>query len=95
MPRPLIAHILFSAITSGLMSGIVCAAVVFQAIGWGPMYFVQWLHGWLFAWPIGFSALLLVGPTVRRCVFTACGCPLPKMQVQTSRQTPGSNPSKL
>ena len=57
---------LFSLITSGLMSCIVCGVATWKALGFVPDFLAAWMRAWSLAWPIAFAVLLVVGPIVRR-----------------------------
>ncbi|MEM9434737.1 MAG: DUF2798 domain-containing protein [Pseudomonadota bacterium] len=76
MTRQLFAHIVFSAITSGLMSALVCGLATYNMGGLSKAFMHVWFGGWLFAWPVAFGVLVLIGPFVRSNVYKACRCPL-------------------
>jgi hypothetical protein len=75
MSRPLIALILFSAITSGVMSAIVCGVMTYKMAGLNAAFMHIWLGGWTTAWPVAFLVILGVGPIIRKHVYAACKCP--------------------
>ncbi|CAD0184371.1 hypothetical protein RUESEDTHA_01250 [Ruegeria sp. THAF57] len=62
------ARALFSLIMSGLMSCIVTGIATVKAIGLGPNTAGDWMASWAFCWPIAFSVILILGPTVQRLV---------------------------
>ncbi|WP_171131849.1 MULTISPECIES: DUF2798 domain-containing protein [unclassified Ruegeria] len=62
------ARALFSLIMSGLMSCIVTGIATVKANGFGPSTFGDWMAAWAFCWPIAFTVILLLGPTVQRFV---------------------------
>jgi hypothetical protein len=62
------ARAVFSLIMSGLMSCIVTGIATVKAIGFGPGTFGDWMASWAFCWPIAFSVILLLGPTVQGLV---------------------------
>ncbi|WP_170515669.1 DUF2798 domain-containing protein [Ruegeria atlantica] len=59
---------LFSLIMSGLMSCLVTGIATVKAIGFGPSTFSDWIASWAFCWPIAFTVILLLGPSVQRLV---------------------------
>lgn len=86
MKRPIVAHVLFSLVTSAMMSALVCALSTFSMIGMGETFVHSWFNGWIYAWPVAFSVLVLIGPLVRKNVYKACQCPLATPQVQTNKE---------
>lgn len=62
------ARALFSLIMSGLMSCIVTGIATVKAIGMGPGTLGDWMASWAFCWPIAFTVILLLGPSVQRLV---------------------------
>ena len=62
------ARAVFSLIMSGLMSCIVTGIATVKAIGFGPGTVGDWMASWAFCWPIAFSVILLLGPTVQGLV---------------------------
>lgn len=75
MSRPLIALIIFSAATSGLMSAIVCGVMTYKMAGLDAAFMHLWYGGWTTAWPVAFLVILSVGPMIRKFTYKACGCP--------------------
>ncbi|WP_170396681.1 DUF2798 domain-containing protein [Ruegeria arenilitoris] len=59
---------LFSLIMSGLMSCLVTGIATVKAIGFGPNTVSDWIASWAFCWPIAFTVILLLGPSVQRFV---------------------------
>lgn len=82
MTRSLLALVLFSAITSGVMSAVVCGVITYKMAGLSAAFSHIWFGGWTTAWPIAFAVILLVGPYIRRSVYKACNCPLAPQQQQ-------------
>ncbi|WP_420585696.1 DUF2798 domain-containing protein [Ruegeria sp.] len=62
------ARAVFCLIMSGLMSCIVTGIATVKAIGFGPGTTGDWLASWAFCWPIAFTVILLLGPSVQRFV---------------------------
>lgn len=62
------ARAIFSLIMSGLMSCIVTGIATVKAIGLGPNTLSDWMASWLFCWPIAFTVILLLAPSVQRLV---------------------------
>lgn len=62
------APILFGALLSAVMVGIVSAFVLATSIGFHAGFFTQWLKSCLMTWPIAFPTVTLVAPWVRRVV---------------------------
>jgi len=87
MTRPLFAHLLFSAVTSALMSLLVCAVAAYRLVGASAAFMEVWSGTWLFAWPIAFVALVSIGPLVRRTVYWGCKCPM-AVPVENGRKAP-------
>ena len=75
MTRPLLALILFSAITSAVMSAIVCGVMTYKMSGLSAAFMHTWAGGWMTAWPVAFTVILIAGPIIRRTVYSACKCP--------------------
>ena len=78
MSRSLLAHILFSALTSGLMSALVCCVATIRVAGavMNKATFELWAHAWVAAWPVAFAVLVCIGPIVRKTIYKSCKCPL-------------------
>ncbi|MBT8474791.1 MAG: DUF2798 domain-containing protein [Litoreibacter sp.] len=74
--RAMLAHIIFSALASGIMSALVCGLVTYKAAGLSSAFMHVWFGGWVFAWPVAFAVLVVVGPLLRKNVYRACNCPL-------------------
>ena len=62
------APILFSALLSTIMVGIVSAFVLIVTQGLHPGFPVQWLRSCAMTWPIAFPTVAVVAPQVRRIV---------------------------
>ena len=76
MTRNLLALVLFSAVTSALMSAIVCGVMTYKMAGLNAAFMHIWLGGWTTAWPVAFSVILIAGPVLRKFTYRACNCPL-------------------
>lgn len=76
MPRTLLAHILFSAVTSAVMSALVCGVATYKMVGANAAFMHVWSGAWFFAWPVAFLVLVSIGPLVRKTVYKGCKCPL-------------------
>lgn len=85
MTRLLVAHILFSAITSAFMSALVCGVAAFRMVGVSGAFMHVWSGAWFFAWPIAFLVLVSIGPLIRKTVYRSCKCPM-SMPVDQSKQ---------
>ena len=68
MTHARLSHIMFCLIMSGLMSCIVTGIATVKAIGFGPGTFGDWMAAWAFCWPIAFSVIVILGPSVKRLV---------------------------
>ncbi len=62
------ANALFALIMSGLMSCVVTGIATLKAIGFGPSTFADWMGSWAFCWPIAFTVILTLGPSVKRLI---------------------------
>jgi hypothetical protein len=62
------APIVFGALLSAIMTGIVSAFVLTFSQGLHPGFFAQWLKSCALTWPIAFPTVTLVAPWVRRVV---------------------------
>ena len=62
------APILFSALLSVIMVGIVSAFVLTISQGVHPGFVAQWLKSCATTWPVAFPTVALVAPWVRRIV---------------------------
>ncbi len=62
------AQPLFALIMSGLMSCVVTGIATVKAIGFGPSTLGDWMASWAFCWPIAFTVILTLGPTVKRLI---------------------------
>ncbi|RLJ51598.1 uncharacterized protein DUF2798 [Litoreibacter meonggei] len=76
MTRSLLAHLLFSAVTSALMSSLVCGVATYRMVGASAAFMHVWSGAWFFAWPIAFVVLVSIGPLVRKTVYRGCKCPM-------------------
>lgn len=76
MNRFLFAHLLFSAVTSALMSSLVCGVATFRMVGASAAFVHVWSGAWFFAWPVAFIVLVSIGPFVRKTVYRGCKCPM-------------------
>ncbi len=76
MTRSLLALVVFSAVTSALMSAIVCGVMTYKMSGLNAAFMHIWLGGWTTAWPVAFSVILLAGPLIRKFTYRACKCPM-------------------
>jgi Protein of unknown function (DUF2798) len=63
-----LAPILFGALLSAIMVGIVSAFVLAISQGIDPGFPAQWLRSCAMTWPVAFPAVTLVAPWVRRIV---------------------------
>lgn len=61
-------HIVFPAVLSFLMSGIVTAIATIQAVGLAPDLPTRILSAWALSYAIAFPTALVVMPIVRRIV---------------------------
>ncbi|SFR38479.1 DUF2798 domain-containing protein [Litoreibacter janthinus] len=87
MTRLLLAHVLFSAVTSALMSALVCGVATFRMVGASGAFMHVWSGSWIFAWPAAFIVLASIGPLVRKTVYRGCKCPV-AVPVAAQRSTP-------
>lgn len=62
------APLLFSALLSAIMVGIVSAFVLTISGGIHPGFPAQWVRSCLTTWPVAFPAVFVVAPLVRRVV---------------------------
>jgi hypothetical protein len=62
------APILFSALLSVIMVGIVSAFVLTISQGIHPGFAAQWLKSCVTTWPVAFPTVAVVAPWVRRIV---------------------------
>jgi hypothetical protein len=62
------APILFGALLSLIMVGLVSAFVIAVTQGIHPGFAAQWLTSCLTTWPVAFPTVTLVAPWVRRVV---------------------------
>jgi len=62
------APILFSALLSAIMVGIVSAFVLALSQGVHSEFPAQWLRSCITTWPVAFTAVAIVAPWVRRIV---------------------------
>ncbi len=62
------APLLFSALLSSIMVGIVSAFVLLMAQGAHPGLPAQWMRSCLTTWPVAFPTVFVVAPLVRRAV---------------------------
>lgn len=62
------APILFGALLSAIMVGLVSAFVLTIAQGIHSGFAVQWLRSCVTTWPVAFPTVTLVAPWVRRVV---------------------------
>ena len=62
------APILFSALLSIIMVGIVSAFVLTISQGVHPGFAAQWLKSCVTTWPVAFPTVAVVAPWVRRIV---------------------------
>jgi hypothetical protein len=62
------APILFGALLSIIMVGLVSAFVIAITQGIHPGFAAQWLKSCATTWPVAFPAVTLVAPWVRRVV---------------------------
>lgn len=62
------APIVFGALLSAIMTGVVSAFVLLVTQGLHPGFAVQWLRSCAMTWPVAFPTVTLVAPLVRRAV---------------------------
>lgn len=62
------APMLFSALLSVIMVGIVSAFVLTISQGFHPGFAAQWLKSCVTTWPVAFPTVAVVAPWVRRIV---------------------------
>ncbi len=62
------APIVFGALLSAIMTGIVSAFVLAFSQGLHAGFFAQWLKSCALTWPIAFPTVTLLAPWVRRVV---------------------------
>ncbi|WP_371809821.1 DUF2798 domain-containing protein [Ruegeria sp. HKCCD6428] len=62
------ANAIFGLIMSGLMSCIVTGIATVKAVGFHPETLGDWMASWAFCWPIAFTVILVLGPSVKRLV---------------------------
>jgi hypothetical protein len=73
--RSMFALVIFSALTSAVMSAIVCGVMTYKMAGLNAAFMHLWLGGWTTAWPVAFLVILVAGPLIRKFVYRACRCP--------------------
>ena len=76
MTRTLLAHLVFSAVISALMSSVVCGVATYRMVGASAAFVDVWSGAWFFAWPTAFIVLVSIGPLMRRTVYRGCKCPV-------------------
>ena len=59
-------HIAFGLLLSCFMSFLISGLANFLATGLVPGFVGNWLSSWLSSWAVGFPAVLVVAPLVRR-----------------------------
>lgn len=62
------APIIFGALLSAIMTGVVSAFVLLVTQGAHPGFLAQWLRSCAMTWPVAFPTVTLVAPLVRRAV---------------------------
>ena len=62
------APVLFSALLSAIMVGIVSAFVLTISQGLHPGFPAQWMKSCVTTWPVAFPTVAVVAPWVRRIV---------------------------
>lgn len=62
------APIVFGALLSAIMTGVVSAFVLWVTQGLHPGFAAQWLRSCAMTWPVAFPTVTLVAPLVRRAV---------------------------
>lgn len=62
------APIVFGALLSAIMTGVVSAFVLLVTQGMHPGFVAQWLRSCAMTWPVAFPTVTLVAPLVRRAV---------------------------
>ena len=62
------APLVFGALLSSIMVGIVSAFVLLTTHGLQDEFWGHWLKSFLMTWPIAFPAVTLLAPWVRRVV---------------------------
>lgn len=62
------APIVFGALLSLIMTGVVSAFVIAITQGASPDFLARWLHSCALTWPVAFPTVTLVAPLVRRAV---------------------------
>jgi hypothetical protein len=65
---PRFAPIVFGALLSAIMVGIVSAFVLATSQGLHDGFLAHWLRSCLTTWPVAFPTVTLVAPLVRRAV---------------------------
>ena len=60
--------LLFSALLSAIMVGIVSAFVLISTQGLHPGLLAQWLKSFATTWPVAFPTVAIVAPRVRQLV---------------------------
>lgn len=65
------APILFGALLSLIMTGVVSAFVLLVTQGLHPGFATQWLKSCAMTWPVAFPTVTLVAPMVRKVVALA------------------------
>ena len=62
------APLVFGALLSSVMVGIVSAFVILTTQGMSDNFLSQWLRSCLMTWPVAFPTVTLVAPWVRKLV---------------------------
>lgn len=62
------APIVFGALLSLIMTGVVSAFVLMVTQGVHPGFLAQWLKSCAMTWPVAFPTVTLVAPMVRKVV---------------------------
>ena len=62
------APVLFGALLSSIMVGLVSAFVIAITQGFHPGFPAQWVRSCLTTWPVAFPTVTLIAPWVRRVV---------------------------
>lgn len=62
------APVLFGALLSLIMTGVVSAFVLMVTQGLHPGFLAQWLKSCAMTWPVAFPTVTLVAPMVRKAV---------------------------
>jgi len=62
------APLVFGALLSSIMVGIVSAFVLVTTQGLQPGFLTQWMRSCAITWPVAFPTVTLIAPWVRRVV---------------------------